>query len=173
MKLFPNILLGKVWHMTSINHLKNIYSKGFIYANPNDDLLFQDKWGNFAVKSGKTYVQSINGVSVFDLIDFNYSEYLERIDPPRNAVKNIVNSRMVEGGCIWLEVDVDGIDFIDRNSLYAKWSEDIKSEINLQFLPGLEAAVIGDIPVDRIKKIYLYMEKNNNYYCVGRELIQF
>ena len=163
MLLFPNILMNKVWHMTSIDHLKNIYSEGFIYVNPVDDLLMHDRWGNFAVESGKTYVQSIDGISVFDLINFNYFDYLEKIDPPRNAVENIVRSRLVDGGCIWINVDIDGINFIDRNSLYTKWSEDIKSEMNLQFLPGLEAAIIENIPVHKIKELYLYEKISDSY----------
>ena len=88
---------------------------------------------------------------------------MEKIDPPRNAVENIVRSRLVDGGCIWINVDIDGINFIDRNSLYTKWWEDIKSEMNLQFLPGLEAAIIENIPVHKIKELYLYEKISDSY----------
>lgn len=174
MQLFPDILLNKVWHVTSIDHLKNIYKEGSLYANPSSDLLLQKKWGNVAARSGKTYVQSLDGISVFDLINFNYLDYLRKIDPPRNAVKNIVNSRLVQGSCVWIEIDIEDINFINRDTLYHKWLEDIKSELNLQFLPGLEATIIGDVSFHKIKNIYLYVEISDSYKKLDiNDLLEF
>ena len=35
--------------------------------------------------------------------------------------------------------------------------------MNLQFLPGLEAAIIENIPVHKIKELYLYEKISDSY----------
>ena len=67
----PKELLNEVCHTTTTRSFINIYETGFILVNPDS---YNQKYSRHGIRAGETkqtYVQSLDGISVFDFKNFH------------------------------------------------------------------------------------------------------
>ncbi|HRH91039.1 MAG TPA: hypothetical protein PLW01_03895 [Agitococcus sp.] len=165
----PKELLGKVWHTTTLQSFLSIYKMGFISKDIDNSLIWHKIHNNAAVKSNKTYVQSLGGVSVFDFVDFCYKSYYKIVEN-HYLFKFIPFDKRRDNQKygIWIAIDTDKcVNYINREDLYLKWkTEGEKNGYNFKFYPKVEATIIGNIPFDAIQCVYLYDSESKKYHKI-------
>ncbi len=157
----PKELLNEVCYTTTTRSFINIYEIGFILVNPDS---YNQKYSRHGIRAGKTkqtYVQSLNGISVFDFKNFSLVDYdtyteeswevlsadLYRFMPSHESNNDDIS--------IWIIIDaLKSEKYLDRNKLYEKWNE--KNQEGAKFIPKVEAAFLEDISVKWIKKVCIY-----------------
>ena len=71
--MFPNHLMGALWHSTSLERFSRIIECGAI--SPTPDIPDSERWCTGNGEKNYPYVRHIGGVSLFDFLDVNLEVY--------------------------------------------------------------------------------------------------
>lgn len=127
-----------------------ILEAGFIVPDP--DLPDSERWKTSRGPDYYPYARHLNGVSLFDFKDFDPVAYSAAC--PLSSWWTFVPIREGWEASIWIEIDKDEIEgiYIGCDALVSRWKAESARQHTL--MPGIEAAVIGRIPVSAFRQVY-------------------
>ena len=143
---------GGLWHTTSPEWFEKIIVSGAILPEP--DIPDNTRWSSHICEDKPLpYVRFIGGVSLFELVNFDPDGY-NKIYPLSswNAFIPITGTWTT---AVWIEIDRELVkeNVISAKELLLKRRADNAHRHN--FLPMIEAAHIGPIPVTSFKRVFL------------------
>lgn len=154
MTSFPQILLNRLWHSTTLAHYELILKTGAILPEPN----IPDTSRYCTVQGQKhyPYVRSLGGISLFDFTNFNPDSYSEKY--VASCLFTFVPINSSGGNQIWIEINrklvqeslIEGVDLIDqwkRNNAYGH-----------NIMPIIEAAHIGPIDTSKFTQVLQHLD---------------
>lgn len=147
---FPSLLLGKLWHTTSLTRYDMIMKIGQILPNPN--IPEKERWGSSKGPEFYPYVRFLGGVSLFDFADFTSEIYCKKY--PLSSWIEFVPYRRTWGKAVWIEINRAAIieSFISGKALLKKWKQE--KAFHHKIMPIIEAAHIGPISLEAINCVY-------------------
>ena len=160
-----SVLAGKVWHTTTPARLEMILSSGAVLANPplNDS----ERWG--CTPELYPLVRRLGGISVFDLRDLNFAEYVSAYGT--SGWSAFIPAASGSEKSIWIEVNTENL----KSSLISatELSEmEKKDGLKGNYIPNMEGAIINQIPLDSINSILEYSSHENSFTDITHLLAQ-
>ena len=147
---FPKLLLGKLWHTTSLTRYNMIITIGQILPNPS--IPEKERWGSSRGPEFYPYVRFLGGISLFDFTNFQADTYSKKY--PLSCWYEFVPYRREWGKSVWIEINREAVkeSFISGEALLKKWKHEKAYHHNI--MPIIEAAHIGPINVEAISCVY-------------------
>lgn len=147
---FPALLLGKLWHTTSLARYDMIIKSGQILPNPS--IPEKERWGSYRGPEFYPYVRFLGGISLFDFANFQTDAYCKKY--PLSSWYEFVPYRRKWGKSVWIEIDREAVkeSFISGEALLKKWKNEEAYHHNI--MPIIEAAHIGPINIEAISCVY-------------------
>ena len=147
---FPNLLLDKLWHTTSMVRYGMIIKDGQILPSPA--IPEKERWGSNRGPEFYPYVRSLGGISLFEFSNFETEAYCKKY--PLSSWSEFVPYRRTWGTSIWIELNRRAIseNFIGGKALLEKWKQEKAYHHNI--MPIIEAACIGPIDIGAICCVY-------------------
>jgi hypothetical protein len=144
-------LVGRLWHTTHPDRLKNILAADAILPEP--DIPDHERYGTGLGKDHYPYVRVLGGVSLFDFNQFDPDEYGKRF--PVSTWSAFVPYRRDWGRSVWIEIDRGKAarNFVSGLELLAKWKSDNAYGHNI--MPEIEAAHLGPLSRTAFKRAFL------------------
>ncbi len=155
-----NRLAGSFWHTTSVARFESILATGSIMVEPG--LPEKERYG------GGPFVRSLGGVSLFDFpAGFDFEKY--DVEIPTNSLGEFVPFKRVWGQSVWLRLDTDTLAQGIRSgkAIRALWKELGSAR---RFIPEVEGAHLGDIPIGAIKDAYQIGDGDADWTCLNHAL---
>lgn len=143
------VALGNgIWHTTSLPRYQLILKTTNILPEP--DIPDDERWNTREGPKHYPYARTLGGVSLFDFLGFDPESYGTKY--PLSSWQEFIPFRRQWGAAIWLEIDRNMVkdSFVPPKELLERWKESKSRGHN--FLPLLEAAHIGPIPLSAISK---------------------
>ena len=152
---FPQILLDRIWHSTSPERFESIIQTKAILPNPNID--DSERWGTASGPEFFPFVRCINGVSLFDFRSFDKDEYSKKC--PMSSWQAFVPFSKRINSVIWIEININTLkrSFIGSSEVRSLWYA--SKQHKRKYMPYIEAAHIGPLPVKAFKKVFQYNKK--------------
>ena len=149
-----NELLGRLWHTTHPDRFAGIQKLGAIVPEP--DIPDEQRWKTTHGKNNFPYVRTLGGVSLFDFMDFDATQYC--IKYPWSDWDKFVPFRKTWGCAVWIEIDrrkvaqnlISADDLINRRESEEAWRHTI--------MPRIEAAYIGELPQTAFVKAFIVQQ---------------
>jgi hypothetical protein len=147
---FPKLLLGKLWHTTSLTRYNMIMKIGQILPNPT--IPEKERWGSSRGREFYPYARFLGGISLFDFADFKTDIYCKKY--PLSSWTEFVPYRRTWGKSVWIEINRKAVkeNFVSGKALLLKWKREKAYHHNI--MPIIEAAHIGPIGIEAINCVY-------------------
>lgn len=147
---FPDLLLDRLWHTTSLTRYHMIKKDGQILPNPA--IPEKERWGSNRGPEFYPYVRSLGGISLFDFTNFDEEVYCKKY--VLSSWYEFVPYRRTWGTSVWIEINRKAMreNFISGKALLKKWKQEEAYHHNI--MPIIEAAHIGPIDIGAICCVY-------------------
>ncbi len=157
--MFPSILLGGLWHSTSVERFKGIIGLGAIVSEP--DIPASERWGTNQGEKHYPLVRSLGGISLFDFNGFEPEVYSKKY--PASSWGSFVPGHTKWTDTIWMEIDRSAVkeNFISGEDLLKIWHE--KEMYGHPIMPIIECAHIGELSTNKFKRVLLYEGNSKKY----------
>jgi len=157
-------VLGEgLWHTTSEPGFTGILSVGSILVEPN--IPDEERWHTLRGPDYYPYVRKLGGVSLFDFEGFEPASYSEQYR--LSSWRTFIPMRRERRVAVWIEIDrgmVSG-NLIGRNALLERWKTEAAQRHNI--MPNLEAAHLGDIPIDAFVRAFVVRQESPKLEAVA------
>lgn len=136
-----------VWHTTSLARMQKIMRDGFIMAEPS--IPDSERWGTGMGPSMFPLVRHLGGVSLFCFERIKLEHYDN--SHPLSNYKEFIPYRTTWEGAVWVRLNPDRLNphFLDPDELVESWKRGLHKH---RVMPRIEAAHIGDIPIECIEE---------------------
>jgi hypothetical protein len=153
-------LHGRLWHVTRPDLFLRILDDKAI--KPDPDMPDNERWGTACGPSHYPYVRSIGGVSLFDLWKFDPAQYDAKFT--QSNWRYFIPWPKIWAGAVWIEIRLVDIepDFKPASILKDGW--DCQGNRGRKRMPLIEAAHIGDLPIDAFHRIIFIRDSDNGEY---------
>ena len=147
-------LYGGLWHTTHPERFLGILECGAILPEPN--IPDSDRWFTLEGRKNYPYARFIGGVSLFDFHQFDPQKYDAEF--PHGSFWSFVPYHRVWRGTVWIEIDREQASphFVSGPDLLTRWKTG--GDLGHNFMPILEAAHVGPIPLTAFKKCLFIRE---------------
>jgi len=157
--MFPAILIGKLWHSTSVNRFRKIIELGAIVPEPN--IPETERWGTSQGEKHYPFARVLGGVSLFDFNGFEPEAYSKKY--PASSWFSFVPGQAKWTDTIWIEIDRTEVkeNLITGVDLLKKWHEE--KMYGHPIMPIIACAYIGELPTNNFKNVMLYDGDSKKY----------
>ncbi|MEZ0149470.1 MAG: hypothetical protein AB9Q19_09175 [Candidatus Reddybacter sp.] len=157
--MFPNELMGGLWHTTSLDRFNRILEFGAI--SPVPDIPDNERWCTRAGSANYPYIRHIGGVSLFDFAEFNPKIYSGKY--PASSWSSFVPQCERFDQTVWIEINREQAEknLITGVDLLSRWKNG--GELSRNIMPLIECAYIGRLGVNLFVQAYLYESGANTF----------
>jgi hypothetical protein len=160
--MFPKQLLNGLWHTKNVSRFKKIIEYGAIIPEPN--IPDSKRWYTSQGRKHYPFVRDLGGVSLFDFVNFDPSEYGEKY--PMSSWYSFVPTQSNWIKTVWIEINRKKVrkHLIEGRELVKKWNDE-KMHRHI-IMPIIECAYIGELSTDNFSRVLLYDRRSKEFSTI-------